>query len=53
MSAVLTKFTSQVLIANPTLYPTKQYLISKIQLVLKYSETNDFFIRIEDHEATR
>jgi hypothetical protein len=41
----------KVLVANPALYPTKQYLISKIQLVLKYSETNDFFIRIEDHEG--
>jgi hypothetical protein len=29
MGAVLTKFTSQVLIANPALYSTKQYLISQ------------------------
>ena len=53
MGAVLTTFTSQVLLANPALYPTKQSLISKIQLVLQYSETNDFFIRIEYYEATR
>jgi hypothetical protein len=40
-------------IKNSTLYPTKQYLISKIQAVLRYSaEHGDFsFVKIKDHEG--
>jgi hypothetical protein len=40
-----------IFVADLTLYPSKQYLVSKIQGVLRYSETNDVFMMIEDHEG--
>lgn len=40
-------------IKNSTLYPCKQYLISKIQAVLRYSaEHGDFcFVKLKDHDG--
>ena len=38
-------------VEDSTLYPYKQYIISKIQGVLKYSSDNTLFIEIQNHEG--
>jgi hypothetical protein len=38
-------------ITDPTLYPDKQYLISKIQQILRYSADKDLLITIQSHEG--
>jgi hypothetical protein len=38
-------------VEDSTLYPDKQYIISKIQEVLSYSSDNDLLIEIQNHEG--
>ena len=38
-------------IEDPTLYPDKQYIISKIQGVLRYSSDDTLLIEIQNHEG--
>ena len=38
-------------VEDSTLYPYKEYIISKIQAVLKYSSDNTLFIEIQNHEG--
>ena len=41
--------TLRIILKDPTQYPDKQYLISKIQEVLRYSSDNRLLIEIRDH----
>jgi hypothetical protein len=41
----------KISITDPTLYPDKEYLISKIQHVLRYSADKDLLITIQSHEG--
>jgi hypothetical protein len=38
-------------VEDPILYPDKQYIISKIEGVLRYSSDNDLLIEIQNHEG--
>ena len=38
-------------VEDPTLYPDKQYIISKIEGTLRYSSDNDLLIEIQNHEG--
>jgi hypothetical protein len=43
---------NKLIVEDPTIYPSKEYLISKIQEVLRYSKNNDLIvIKIKDHEG--
>ena len=42
---------TKLIVENAAIYPSKEYLISKIQEVLRYSENNDLIIKIKDHEG--
>ena len=38
-------------VEDPTLYPDKQYIISKIEGILRYSSDNDLLIEIQNYEG--
>jgi hypothetical protein len=43
---------NRIIITNPIFYPSKQYIISKIEAILRYSADKDFpVIKIKSHEG--
>ena len=42
---------TKLIVEDTTIYPSKEYLISKIQEVLGYLENNNLIIKIKDHDG--
>ena len=41
----------KLIVEDITYFPAKEYMISEIQVILKYSESIDGFVNILDHEG--
>ena len=51
MKRIISHKDKLITIINPTLFPDKRYLISKIQGVLRYSSERHVITKLEDHEG--